>query len=54
MRIVPRWSFTANLIVLAIASATALAQRPAAPQGAPADATARIVKAAQAVLATLD
>jgi len=45
---------TVNLIVLAIASATGFAQRPAARQGAPADATARIVKAAQAVLATLD
>ena len=45
-----------NLIVLAIASATAVAQRPAAPPAAstPADATSRIVKAAQALLATLD
>jgi len=43
-----------NLIVLAIASATAVAQGPAAPQGTAADATARIVRAAQAVLATLD
>ena len=54
MRIVLRRTTMVNLIVLAIASATAVAQRPAAPQGTPADATARIVKAAQAVLATLD
>jgi uncharacterized protein DUF3500 len=54
MRIVPRPTTMVNLIVVAIASATALAQRPAAPQGAPADATARIVKAAQALLGMLD
>ena len=54
MRIVLRRTTMVNLIVLAIASATAVAHRPAAPQGTPADATARIVTAAQAVLATLD
>jgi hypothetical protein len=54
MRIVLRRTTMVNLIVLAIASTTAVAQMPAAPQGTPADATARIVKAAQAVLATLD
>jgi len=54
MRIVLRRTTMVNLIVLAIASATAVAQGPAAPQGTAADATARIVRAAQAVLATLD
>jgi hypothetical protein len=47
-----------TLSVLAIASASALGQRPAAPAAArasaPADATAAIVKAAQALLTTLD
>src|SRR4026207_416104 len=46
-----------TLTVLAMMSAAAVAQRPAsqnAAAGAPADATSRIVTAAQALLATLD
>jgi hypothetical protein len=45
---------TVSLVVLVGLAATGLAQRSATPAGAAADATARIVAAAQKVLSTLD
>jgi hypothetical protein len=45
---------TTALILLLLVSTAPVAQRAGAPAGEPADATAKIVTAAQALLATLD
>lgn len=58
MRMILRAATITTSSLLAFISATAIAQRPAAPPtklaSTPADATSRIVAAAQALLATLD